>query len=121
MALGVEQISGMTPSNIYGIDVLGQHFFTAGGSPEFDLTGVSARLVAKKLNSVSPPAGACPGPGNAGAVSWLELGDNGAGLSFGGISYVYRVETAGGNPPATCSGQTGLITVPYSAEYWFYG
>ncbi|KAE9972475.1 Deoxyhypusine synthase [Venturia inaequalis] len=110
------------PAQSLGLPYLGQHYFTAApSSPEFDLTAVHARVVAKKLANVAAPANACSGSNNAGAVDWLELGDNGAGLSFGGVSYVYRVETAGGKAPATCSGKSGVFTVPYAAQYWFYG
>lgn len=104
---------------------LGIHFFNAAGSPTFDLyeTSPPSQLVGKKLGDVSAPAGACPGPDNAGAVDWLQLGDNGANLSFGGLSYVYRVETAGGKSPATCDKSKAgtVLRVPYAAEYWFYG
>jgi hypothetical protein len=121
LALGLSTMTGIDPAKMMNLLYLGQHFFTSTLSPEFDLTAISCRLVAKKLADVAAPANACPGPNNAGAVDWLELSDNGAGLSFGGISSVYRVETAGGKAPATCSGQTGVITVPYAAEYWYYG
>jgi hypothetical protein len=33
---------------------------------------------------------------------------------------VYRVETYGGRPPATCRGQADVIEIEYAAEYWFY-
>ena len=34
---------------------------------------------------------------------------------------VYRVETAGGAPPASCQGhENSTIDVLYAAEYWFY-
>jgi hypothetical protein len=110
------------PARMLGLPYLGEHFFTnTPFSPEFDLTAVNARLVAKKLANVPAPANACTGPNNAGAVDWLLLADNGAALSYGGINTVYRVETAGGKAPATCAGQNGVITVPYATEYWYYG
>lgn len=36
------------------------------------------------------------------------------------IEEVYRVNTVGGQPPATCAGQNATIQVPYAAEYWFW-
>lgn len=120
-ALGLYTMTGADMTSAIGTAVLGHHFFNGVGQPTFDLTKVNALLTSKKINSVAAPAGACPGPNNAGAVSWLQLTDIGGGASFGGVSYVYRVETAGGNCPATCQGQTGTINVPYAAEYWFYG
>jgi hypothetical protein len=40
-----------------------------------------------------------------------------------GLSQVYRVDTAGGNPPTSCAGYTAgeVLSVPYSAGYHFYG
>jgi hypothetical protein len=121
LVLGFNQLSAQVDANTLGLPFLGHHFFNGAGSPEFDLTAISTRLVAKKLATVSAPSNASPGPGDAGAVPWLQLGDNGAGLSFGGLQYVYRVETAGGSAPATCANQDSTFQVPYAAEYWFYG
>lgn len=59
-----------------------------------------------------------------GAVDWLELSDNGRGLSKG-VSTVYRVVTAGGVAQAcSASGANAngtVFSVPYVAQYWFYG
>jgi hypothetical protein len=122
LALGLYTMTGEPDmSKITGAGVLGTHYFNGGGQPTFDLTKVNARLTAKKLKNVAAPDGSYPGPNNAGAVDWLLLTDVGGNASWGGVSYVYRVETAGGMPPATCSGKSGAFTVPYAAEYWFYG
>ncbi|TID26811.1 Deoxyhypusine synthase [Venturia nashicola] len=119
--LSTKSKGAMDPQSM-GIPYLGQHFFTAApASPEFDLIIVGARLVAKKLANVAAPSGAHSGPHKAGAVDWLALGDNGAGLGLGGVVSAYRVETAGGKASATCSGNKGAFTVPYAAQYWFYG
>jgi Protein of unknown function (DUF3455) len=94
---------------------LGQHYFDKG-NPTFDLSAANAKIVARKVASVPAPAHAgC----NQSAVPWLEL----AALdsSYGGITEVYRVETAGGSPPATCERSTTAFEVPYAAEYWFFG
>jgi hypothetical protein len=53
------------------------------------------------------------------SVDWLFLQDDGRGVSKN-LKAVYRVETAGGSAPATCS-SAGVVKVPYAAEYWFYG
>jgi hypothetical protein len=122
LALGLYSMTGQPDmTRITNAGVLGNHYFNGAGQPTFDLTKVNARLTAKKLGNVAAPADACPGPNNVGAIDWLQLGDVGGGASWGGVTYVYRVETAGGKPPATCSGKTGLFTVPYAAEYWYYG
>ncbi|RYO55144.1 hypothetical protein AA0116_g9626 [Alternaria tenuissima] len=44
-----------------------------------------------------------------------------AGITQGGIDTVYRVETAGGNKPATCKGMPASWEVKYAAQYWVYG
>lgn len=111
-----------TPSR-FGLPTIGQHFFTAALSPVFDLTSAGARLIAKRVNGVAAPADSCPGKDgdDAGAIDWLQLTDVGGGQSFGGVTYVYRVETAGGKAPATCKDNDGSFQVPYAAEYWFFG
>jgi hypothetical protein len=121
MSLGFEVMTGGQIFPSLNINQLGQHFFNAALQPTFDLTTVGARLVATKVDDISAPAGACPGPDGAGAVDWLELEDAGDGQSFGGLTNVYRVETAGGKAPATCASEQGTFEVQYAAEYWFYG
>jgi hypothetical protein len=121
MALGFQVMTGGSIFPSLGIDQLGHHFFNAALQPTFDLTAVGARIVAKKADSVPAPADACPGPNGAGAVDWLQLEDAGDGQSFGDITFVYRVETAGGDAPTSCANEQGTFEVPYAAEYWFYG
>jgi hypothetical protein len=112
-------------TNLLGFNRIGTHFFAADHVPTFSLTGVSppAALSAAKAADVPAPPGSCQGPDGSGAVDWLLLKDNGQGRSSGGLLAVYRVETAGGLPPATCAGVVagGVIRVPYAAEYWLYG
>lgn len=105
---------------------LGHHYFDAQGSPTFDLSASADGLVLSgtKISSVAAPTSADAGRLSTGAVAWLQLGDNGRGLS-NGVTNVYRVVTAGGAAEA-CSvsgantaGQ--VFSVPYVAEYWFYG
>ncbi|KAF2769075.1 hypothetical protein EJ03DRAFT_272836 [Teratosphaeria nubilosa] len=94
------------------LPVLGEHYFTASGTPTFDLYNAQSRpfLFSKKVGDVVSP--------NSQDVDWLYLSSNGS-LENRVISSVYRVETVGGVQPANCSG-TGSIEVPYSAEYWYY-
>jgi hypothetical protein len=74
-------------------------------------------LFSKKIGDIPAPSGAPEG-----AVDWLALRDNGMSMSVG-LGEVYRVETAGGSPPATCDGVEldTVFSVQYSAQYWFYG
>ncbi|KAK8099676.1 uncharacterized protein PG998_012917 [Apiospora kogelbergensis] len=101
------------------LKALGRHYFDAAGVPTFDLYGADQMLVAKKLNDTAAPAGADRGILDTGAVAWLRLGDNGAGGSRGGLSTVYRVYTSGGASIA-CAEANTTISVPYTAQYWFY-
>ncbi|KXL47300.1 hypothetical protein M433DRAFT_152902 [Acidomyces richmondensis BFW] len=74
----------------------------------------------KKLNSSDAPADAIKGQNNQGngAVAWLKLGARDPDGQI--FQEVYRVNTAGGNPPDTCMGMAASFEVQYSAEYWFY-
>ncbi|KAK7947083.1 uncharacterized protein PG986_011404 [Apiospora aurea] len=97
---------------------IGHHYFDASGVPTFDLFAGAQKLVAKKLNDTAAPAGADRGLLDTGAVAWLRLGDSGSGASRG-LASVYRVYTSGGASIA-CSEANMTISVPYTAQYWFY-
>jgi hypothetical protein len=71
-----------------------------------------------KLNDTAAPASACPGLESEGSVKWLFLKDT-KGLSVGGIDTVYRLETAGGNPPKTCKDMPEAFEVKYAAQCKF--
>jgi len=49
-------------------------------------------------------------------VDWLEL----AHVQGDFATTVFRVDTIGGQPPASCTPGSGPISVPYAAKYWFY-
>ncbi|KAJ9141723.1 hypothetical protein NKR23_g7676 [Pleurostoma richardsiae] len=100
---------------------LGHHFFDTAGTPNFDLASTSGLyFIGAKTGSVSAPPTADAGVLGTGAVAWLQLTDNGSGRSQG-LSYVYRVLTAGGNPHTCADAGAGAGSVPYAAMYWFYG
>ncbi len=46
-------------------------------------------------------------------------GRDGASGATGNLQEVYRINTAGGNPPATCEGMKSTFEVQYAAEYVF--
>jgi hypothetical protein len=103
------------------LNLIGNHYFDASSKPNFDFSrSEKGRLQAKKGAGVPAPSTASKGvKGYAnGAIDWLYLLDNGAGVSQHLLS-VYRVQTAGGKPPQSCSGGE-QIQVPYAAEYWFF-
>lgn len=107
------------PAANRNLPVLGNHFFLADGTPTFDLGPVGKSIEAAKNASVAAPTSAPIGPAGTGAVAWLFLTAKPAPYTSVGLAAVYRVETAGGNPTATCNA-TGTLSMQYSAEYWFY-
>jgi hypothetical protein len=86
----------------------------------FDLSAAGLKAVVKKVGNVSAPAKADKGIIGTGAVAWLKLDDNEAGQSQG-LTSVYRVITAGGNPQACSVAGVGVQSVPYTTYYWFFG
>lgn len=101
--------------NSLSLPTLGHHWFSAAGVPTFQLEGANPRalLSAKKAGSVPAPPNSVPN-----SVPWLYLVDDGRGVSHN-LKAVYRVATAGGAAPSTCT-RMGPFTVKYVAEYWFY-
>ncbi|KAF4332313.1 hypothetical protein FBEOM_13890 [Fusarium beomiforme] len=98
------------------IPYLGHHFFNAAGVPTFSLDKANQLLIAKKIDGIKAPASAPAGPEGTGAVDWLYLGDIGGSQ---GVSFVYRVLTAGGASHG-CEVQ-GTDSTSYTTLYWFYG
>ncbi|KAK8194280.1 hypothetical protein M8818_007468 [Zalaria obscura] len=104
-------------------DLSGFHYFLNSTTPFFNLdTSLHSygNGAFKKANQTTAPTTAMKGPNGQGdgAVAWLKL----SAMSPGGQVFqeVYRVNTAGGNPPKTCTGMAASFEVPYSAEYWLY-
>jgi hypothetical protein len=106
------------PSPISSFAVLGNHFFAADGTPVFNISSKDKILFCKKTADILAPSTASKGPAGTGAVDWLQLVAK-PGYATVGLQTVYRIVTAGGSPPAKCS-SSGVISVQYAAEYWFY-
>ena len=100
------------------IPKLGRHYFDSKGVPTFDL-GNNGFLKGKGLADIPAPANASVGSFDQGygAVDWKALTDAGGSVA---LKEVYRVETAGGKAPPSCTGVTAPIYIDYSALYWFY-
>lgn len=100
--------------------ISGHHYFLNTKTPFFNLDTTNGQLgevPAGKNASVAAPADAVKGQGGEDAVAWLKLtAKEGA---TGRIQEVYRVETAGGSPPTTCTGMAAAFEVQYSAQYVF--
>ncbi|KAH7360763.1 hypothetical protein BKA65DRAFT_192188 [Rhexocercosporidium sp. MPI-PUGE-AT-0058] len=112
--------ASLSPSNLA---ISGHHYFTNGTTPFFTLNSAGQDLgtaPCQKNAAVPAPAGTTKGQGNQGfgTVAWLKLTTRDG--ATGGLQEVYRLNTAGGNPPATCTGMAASFEVQYAAEYWFY-
>ena len=101
--------------------IIGHHFFTnltGVNTPTFSLDALqkpSPLAIVPRINQTDAPPSACPSENGLPAIQWFYLHDA-AGLSHGGINTVYRIETAGGNRPATCQGMPPSWEVKYAAE-----
>jgi len=101
--------------SLFGFAWLGIHdFVNFNGklSPKFDFTESTGNpddfVVAAKTGDIPAPI--------PGAVDWLELTNVAGGLA----NKVFRVDTKAGKPPSTCTPGSGVITVKYAAQYWFF-
>lgn len=96
----------------------GNHIFNGLGTPCFNL-GDLGDFQGKKVPGADlvAPKGSSQGDNGLGSVNWLKLSDAGGSQ---GIKEAYRVNTAGGKPPASCEGQDEELTSPYASLYWFY-
>lgn len=98
--------------------ISGHHYFLDTTTPFFNLdtdNGELGEAPCAKNATADAPAGAAAGQRGEKAVAWLKLtARDGA---TGRLQEVYRVETAGGSPPATCEGMGAAFEVQYSAQY----
>jgi hypothetical protein len=99
--------------------ISGHHFFSNATTPAFDLNTPASSLgfaPCMKNNTVPAPSGAPAGQGGQGhgSVAWLKLVTRDG--ATGNLEEVYRVNTAGGNPPATCAGMPAIFEVQYASE-----
>jgi hypothetical protein len=108
--------ASLSPTNLL---ISGHHYFQNLTTPTFNLDTAAMDIgfaPCSKNNSVPAPAGSPQGQGGVGhgSVAWLKLiAEDGA---TGDLEEVYRVNTAGGNPPATCAGMPAAFEVQYAAE-----
>ncbi|KAK7462845.1 hypothetical protein VKT23_007421 [Stygiomarasmius scandens] len=102
--------------------VLGEHYFIVnpvtgtGTSPKWDFTSHAfsgnpdAFMVGAKVSSLAAPTG----PSD---VDWLQLSNVAGSLA----DEIYRTDTRGGQPPASCIPGSNPITVKYTSLYWLAG
>ncbi|KXJ87744.1 hypothetical protein Micbo1qcDRAFT_21510 [Microdochium bolleyi] len=92
----------------------GHHYF-AGSVPTFTMG--DALFVGKKDDGIAAPTTADKGITGTGTVDWLKLSDTGSSRV---TKLAYRVYTAGG-VAAACTEAGQAESVPYTAQYWFFG
>jgi hypothetical protein len=103
------------------------HTFTAAvpPSPRWAFVEDGSAVVGARIGNVPAPTSDA-GDGGAPAIQWLLLraaSTSGEGV-FTNVTYIQRVDTVGGVGPAgSCdpaSDAGTVVTVPYSATYYFY-
>ena len=106
------------------IDLSGHHYFLNNTTPYFNMNTPAHQYGAAAFSKTAvsdAPINAMAGQsgkGGNGAVQWLYLeAQPGQDTPF---KAVYRLNTQGGDPPATCTGMPASFDVQYAAEYWIY-
>lgn len=101
----------------------GHHYFNDQGIPTFDLSKTLDSIVSgKTVQTLTAPSTSNKGLLDTGAVSWLALDNKGDGIpsSYGPVTAVFRVLTAGGAAVSCSEAGAGHQSIPYAAQYWLY-
>ncbi|KAG9219706.1 hypothetical protein CCMSSC00406_0005972 [Pleurotus cornucopiae] len=112
---------------LFGLDKtltnVGEHYFItnpitgSGLSPKWDFTSRGATSGNRNAFVVGARAGGLPAPTGPQDIDWLQLTRVQGSLA----DEVFRVDTRGGQPPASCTPGSPLITVKYTSKYWLFG
>ncbi|KDQ28587.1 hypothetical protein PLEOSDRAFT_1075615 [Pleurotus ostreatus PC15] len=112
---------------LFGLDRtltnVGEHYFItnpitgSGLSPKWDFTSRGATSGNRNAFVVGARAGGLPAPTGPQDIDWLQLTRVQGSLA----DEVFRVDTRGGQPPASCTPGSPLITVKYTSKYWLFG
>ncbi|KAH9479339.1 hypothetical protein JR316_0007929 [Psilocybe cubensis] len=110
---------GRTPLMGYGF--LGSHFFVTspsgtGISPVWDYRAGSAKGNSNAF-VLAAKVGNTPAPTGKQDVDWLQLKSVQGSLA----TQIYRTDTRGGQPPASCKPGSAPISVKYVSKYWLFG
>ncbi|KAF2084921.1 hypothetical protein K490DRAFT_75564 [Saccharata proteae CBS 121410] len=123
VALQYDVPNAQSALQAYDILLSGHHYFTNTTTPFFNLDTSDHEyglMAGKKTDSANAPADAIVGQNGKGygAVAWLKI----SSLDEDGFAFkeVYRLNTAGGQPPSSCQNETGDFTVEYAATYWLW-
>jgi hypothetical protein len=96
-----------------GPPYIGRHYFL--DFPDFNVPKLGNAIVNKTHSQDAEDKEA--------NVAYLRLETLSSRTANSAVREVYRVATQGGVAPKNCAGQEPgkVITVPYKAQYWFYG
>ncbi|KAF9495004.1 hypothetical protein BDN71DRAFT_1482879 [Pleurotus eryngii] len=103
--------------------ILGQHYFItnpftgSGLSPKWDFTSQGATKGNPNAFVVGARSGGVPAPTGPQDIDWLFL----TGVQGQLADQIYRVDTRGGQPPATCTPGSAPISAKYASKYWLFG
>jgi len=98
---------------------LGEHYFISNNgsiSPVWDFRGDSAPSQPDAF-VLAAKVGDLPAPNHQVDVDWLQLKRVSGDLA----DSVYRTDTKGGQPPASCTPGSAVLQVKYVAKYYLYG
>ncbi|KDR80769.1 hypothetical protein GALMADRAFT_91393 [Galerina marginata CBS 339.88] len=104
-----------------GYPLLGNHFFQpspsgTGLSPVWDFRAGASKgnpdafVLAARVANLPAPSGPTD-------VDWLQLKSVSGSLA----TQVYRTDTRGGVPPASCTPGSAPISLKYVSKYWLFG
>ncbi|KZO96601.1 hypothetical protein CALVIDRAFT_563680 [Calocera viscosa TUFC12733] len=123
LSLGInelEHIDGETILNFVttlakmgGFKLADHYFDTSIGtlSPVFNFqVSGGGFAIGKKLQDIPDPVNPAVN------VDWLQL----QAVAGDAAKFLVREQTAGGQPPSSCSVENESLQVPYAAKYWFF-
>jgi len=105
-----------------GPPVLGQHYFVPNPngsptlSPKWDFTS-GAKKGNPQAFVIAAKTGGIPAPSGKNDIDWLQLKKVQGELA----DVLYRVATKGGQPPASCTANSPLLSVKYISLYYLFG
>jgi len=104
----------------FKIPLVGTHYFINYEDtilPKFDFTSYGPTAGNPDAFVVGTRVAGIPAPYTERDIDWVELN----AVSGKYADKVYRVETRGGQPPASCTPGSDPISIKYATQYWFEG
>lgn len=101
---------------------VGDHYFVTspsgtGISPVWDFRAFGCFKGDSAATVLAAIVANLPSPDGNENVDWLQLKSVSGDLA----TQIYRTDTQGGQPPASCTPGSALVSVKYTSKYWLYG